>query len=144
MLVDGDARRLIAVRLLAPCLLSLYVVSDILYNSSAPIPNASSYRSLFQAQLVSVFASLHRACFGSGDSASSAPAPLGRMSLDVVRGKLSLLWRAWDKWALFPATFVKQLEHTFEKGEDSAAAPTAPAATRATSEGSTGAATMQR
>lgn len=125
------------------CVCSLYVVSDILYNSSAPIPNASSYRSLFQAQLVSVFASLHRTCFGASDAPASAPAPLGRMSLDVVRGKLSLLWRSWDKWALFPGTFVAQLEHTFEKGEH-AAITAQPTATRATSEGATGAAPMQR
>ena len=37
----------------------LFLVSDILHNSSAAVPNASSYRSHFQESLPEIFASLH-------------------------------------------------------------------------------------
>jgi U2-associated protein SR140 len=42
----------------------LYLVSDILHNSSAPVRNASTYRSEFQECLPDIFESLYR-CFSS-------------------------------------------------------------------------------
>merc|ERR1712130_613200 len=37
----------------------LFLVSDILYNSSAPVRNASAYRSLFQTNLKTIFSGLN-------------------------------------------------------------------------------------
>ena len=93
---------------LAKKMARLCVVSDVLFNSSAPVPNASSYRSLFQDQLLKVFASMHR-CHSRAD--------LGRISADALRTKITLLFRAWNQWALFPQPFMEQLEHTFNKGD---------------------------
>ena len=47
-----------------PQVARLYLVSDILHNSSATVKNASSYRSEFQECLPDIFESLHR-CFAS-------------------------------------------------------------------------------
>jgi hypothetical protein len=38
----------------------LYLISDILHNSSAPVPNASAYRSSFQPRLLAIFENLHQ------------------------------------------------------------------------------------
>lgn len=88
-------------------LVSLYVVSDILYNSSAPIPNASSYRSLFQTPLLSIFSSLHRA---------HTHPDVGRITANLMRDKIESVLRAWQQWALFPANCIEQFKHTFQHG----------------------------
>lgn len=85
---------------------SLYVVSDILHNSSAPIPNASSYRSLFQSHLPTIFAALRRTHLA-----------LGRISGHAMKDKVSGVLRAWNQWALFPGNFIGRLEEIFEKGQ---------------------------
>ena len=87
------------------------MLSDILHNSSAPIPNASSYRSLFQVELPSIFLSLHRSHVKSMSDA-------GRITADAIRGKVTLLFKAWNQWAIFPQQFLNKLEYTFQKGEE--------------------------
>jgi U2-associated protein SR140 len=85
-----------------------YVVSDILHNCTAPVPNASSYRSHFQSSLHRVFAALHRL--------HSSPA-LGRLSANALKEKVTAVMRAWERWALFPTNFVAVWKEVFEKGE---------------------------
>ncbi len=62
----------------------LFLVSDILHNSSAPVRNASAYRSEFQECLPDIFESLHR-CFSSIS---------GRITAELMKDKVRriLLW----------------------------------------------------
>tara|TARA_B110001452_G_scaffold223140_1_gene196260 strand:- start:442 stop:753 length:312 start_codon:yes stop_codon:yes gene_type:complete len=51
----------------------LFLLSDILHNSSAAVPNASSYRSHFQEALPQIFASLHTTCAARAPSLTLRP-----------------------------------------------------------------------
>jgi len=78
----------------------LFLVSDILHNSSATVPNASSYRSGFQATLSQIFMSLHT-CYKGITS---------RMGLETMKDQVVKLLHIWQAWSLFPLSFVMQLE----------------------------------
>lgn len=54
----------------------LFLLSDILHNSSAAVPNASSYRSHFQEALPQIFASLHTTCAARAPSLTLRPSLL--------------------------------------------------------------------
>jgi len=93
----------------------LYVVSDLLYNSSAPIPNASAFRALLQEALPPVMHSFHLAH-------ARALASAGRITADALRGKVSLVLRAWGQWGVFPQQFLDRIEEIFNKGDTALAA----------------------
>jgi U2-associated protein SR140 len=56
----------------------LFLVSDILHNSSAPVKNATSYRTLFQEHLPDIL-----------ESCNLTHASLGRMSANAMMQKVS-------------------------------------------------------
>jgi U2-associated protein SR140 len=103
----------------------LYVVSDLLYNSSAPVANASSFRTRLQEALPAILHSFHRAH-------ARALSEGGRITADALRTKVTATLRAWNQWGVFPHTFLAKLEDIFNKGDPSAAT-SASASTPATS-----------
>lgn len=90
----------------------LYALSDILYNSSAPVRNASSYRTLFQNHLEDVFQGLHEAYVNIH----------GRITANAMKEKVTQVMHVWEAWSLFPAGFVDRLELIFI-GEDKTKKP---------------------
>lgn len=81
----------------------LFLVSDILYNSTAPVPNASAYRTEFREQLPKIFKSLHRTYKNIE----------GRITANAMRERVTKVLRVWQVWSLYPETFVNDLETTF-------------------------------
>eukprot|EP00468_Gymnochlora_sp_CCMP2014_P009633 CAMPEP_0167759516 /NCGR_PEP_ID=MMETSP0110_2-20121227/11070_1 /TAXON_ID=629695 /ORGANISM="Gymnochlora sp., Strain CCMP2014" /LENGTH=695 /DNA_ID=CAMNT_0007645917 /DNA_START=44 /DNA_END=2131 /DNA_ORIENTATION=- len=81
----------------------LFLVSDILYNSTAPVRNASAYRSEFKDKLPKIFESLHRTYKNIQ----------GRITANAMRERITKVLRVWQVWSLFPETFVNNLEVTF-------------------------------
>jgi len=79
----------------------LFLVSDILHNASASsVPNASSYRSSFQASLPDIFRSLHESYKGINS----------RMGLETMKEQVVKVLHVWQAWSLFPLSFVARLE----------------------------------
>eukprot|EP00471_Norrisiella_sphaerica_P004924 CAMPEP_0184483122 /NCGR_PEP_ID=MMETSP0113_2-20130426/4736_1 /TAXON_ID=91329 /ORGANISM="Norrisiella sphaerica, Strain BC52" /LENGTH=692 /DNA_ID=CAMNT_0026863309 /DNA_START=147 /DNA_END=2225 /DNA_ORIENTATION=+ len=81
----------------------LYLVSDILYNSTAPVRNASAYRTEFRDQLPKIFESLHRTYKNIE----------GRITANAMRERVTKVLRVWQVWSLYPESFVNGLETTF-------------------------------
>jgi len=85
----------------------LYLLSDILHNSSAPVQHASTYRTLLQACLPQIFEHLNR-IFRDVER-------LGRMSARSLEEKVLALLGVWEQWSLYPPTYITGLEATFER-----------------------------
>lgn len=83
-------------------------MSDILSNCSAPIPNAWSYRSLFQSSLPTIFVSFHRA---------HTHPTIGRLSANALKEKVQNVIQAWNRWAIFPQALIDQLKEIFDQGD---------------------------
>lgn len=81
----------------------LFLCSDILYNSSAPVRNASSYRTLFQSQLNRIFESLH----------TTYAAIDGRITANAMKEKVTTVVRVWQAWSLFPVSLLTHIEDVF-------------------------------
>jgi U2-associated protein SR140 len=81
----------------------LYVISDVLHNSSAGIKNASQYRSELQAVLPEVFEAL-AACYRSIS---------GRFTSEAMRDRVLRVLAFWEKISIFPPVFLSGLESTF-------------------------------
>lgn len=81
----------------------LYLVSDLLRNSSAPIRGAQHYRSLLQAVLPDVLAALNAA----------ARATASRIANRSFEDRVVAVLGVWLRWAIFPPTFLHGLEATF-------------------------------
>jgi len=81
----------------------LCLVSDILYNSTAPVRNASAYRTEFREHLPKIFKSLHRTYKNIE----------GRITANAMRERVTKVLRVWQVWSLYPETFVNDLETTF-------------------------------
>lgn len=78
----------------------LFLISDILYNSSAPVKNASAYRSAFQSSLARVFQHL-----------TEKLATLeGRLAAQQMKDKVESVLNAWHAWSIFPAPLMATLE----------------------------------
>jgi U2-associated protein SR140 len=90
------------------------VVSDILHNSSAPVKNASMYRSALQAALPDVFAAL--------GGVLKAAAARGRMTSQAVRDRVLRVVGFWERVSLFPPLFLSGLESAFLRGVSEEAA----------------------
>jgi len=78
----------------------LFLISDILYNSSAPVKNASAYRSAFQYSLKTVFQ-------GLADKFATLE---GRMAAQQMKDKVESVLNAWHAWSIFPPTLMATLE----------------------------------
>lgn len=83
----------------------LYLISDILHNSGAPIKNAYVYRNLIQAILPEIFEHL-------GEILRSKY-KIGRLSGKQVEEKVSILFNAWMEWLILPQPFMQGLEAAF-------------------------------
>ncbi|EKU21925.1 U2-associated protein SR140, partial [Nannochloropsis gaditana CCMP526] len=79
----------------------LYLVSDILHNSSAGVRNASTYRTSLQLALPYVFSAFHNSL-----------AVLGRLTAQHVEEKLLKVLKVWGEWSIYPPLFIAGLEAT--------------------------------
>lgn len=82
----------------------LYVVSDVLHNSSASVRNASAYRTLLEAALPTVFESLRSALRGDG---------VGRIAAEQLKRRVLAVLRVWENWFLFPEAYLTGLQVRF-------------------------------
>lgn len=81
----------------------LFLVSDILHNSTAAVRNAHAYRSLFQKQLPNVFESFSTALRNAA----------GRMSAEQLKEQVMRVLRVWEAWSVYPQPFLATLHETF-------------------------------
>jgi U2-associated protein SR140 len=97
----------------------LYLISDILHNSVAPVHNASAFRSRFQMVLPLIFDSL-------GKSYEKVE---GFMASSSVRAQIEAVLEAWSNWSLYPEDFIEQLRlryrRSYKSGHASAPSPVA-------------------
>ena len=85
----------------------LFLVSDLLHNSSAAVPKASTFRSRFQATLPAIFESLHEV-LGTLDS---------RMAIETMKEQVTKVLYIWQAWSLFPLSYITKLERQFFTGD---------------------------
>lgn len=81
----------------------LMLVSDILHNSSAPVKNASAYRTKFEATLpdiVESFNDLYRSISG-------------RITAEALKERVLKVLQVWADWFLFSDAYVNGLRATF-------------------------------
>jgi len=81
----------------------LYLVSDILYNSSAKVPNASFFRKCFQMKLKDIFKDIHEVY----------KAIEGRLKAEQFKQRVMSIFRAWEDWAIYPNDFLITLQNIF-------------------------------
>eukprot|EP01119_Soliformovum_irregulare_P012497 TRINITY_DN3248_c0_g3_i5.p1 TRINITY_DN3248_c0_g3~~TRINITY_DN3248_c0_g3_i5.p1 ORF type:complete len:396 (+),score=100.47 TRINITY_DN3248_c0_g3_i5:694-1881(+) len=86
----------------------LYLVSDILYNSSAPVPNASSYRNRFEEKLPDMFSHLGEVYRNTG----------GRMTAQNLKEQVLRVLRVWEGWSLYPQPYLTQLNQSFSSATE--------------------------
>ncbi|KAL2489934.1 RNA recognition motif (RRM)-containing protein [Forsythia ovata] len=87
----------------------LMLVSDILHNSSAPVRNASAYRTKFEATLPDImesFNDLYRSI-------------TGRMSAEALKERVLKVLQVWADWFLFSDAYVNGLRATFLRSGNS-------------------------
>ncbi|KAL6041297.1 U2 snRNP-associated SURP domain-containing protein [Balamuthia mandrillaris] len=83
----------------------LFLVSDILHNSTAPVPNASAYRTFFERKLPTIFESMH-------DTLRSIT---GRMTSENLKEQVLRVLRVWEAWSLYPSYYLTELQNLFLK-----------------------------
>ncbi|KAJ8309756.1 hypothetical protein KUTeg_011621 [Tegillarca granosa] len=81
----------------------LFLVSDILFNSSAKVPNASFFRKCFQQKLQDVFKDVHE----------TYESIEGRLKAEQFKQKVMGIFRAWEDWAIYPNDFLINLQNVF-------------------------------
>ncbi|KAG8580906.1 hypothetical protein GDO81_007472 [Engystomops pustulosus] len=81
----------------------LYLVSDVLYNSSAKVANASYYRKYFEAKLCQIFADLNAAY----------RAIQGHLQSENFKQRVMACFRAWEDWAIYPEPYLIKLQNIF-------------------------------
>ncbi|KAK3788420.1 hypothetical protein RRG08_012595 [Elysia crispata] len=81
----------------------LYLVSDILFNSSAKVPNASFFRKYFQGKLKEIFKDINQ----TYDKIE------GRLKAEQFKLKVMNCFRAWEEWAVYPNDFLITLQNIF-------------------------------
>lgn len=81
----------------------LFLISDILHNSTAPVQNASVYRTKFQEALPSIFYAFQRSLINM----------TGRMSANQLKEKVMTVLRAWESWSIFPPMYLIGLQVVF-------------------------------
>lgn len=81
----------------------LYLVSDILYNSSAKVANASFYRKYFEVRLIDIFRDIHE----------TYQSITGRLRAEQFKQRVVNCFRAWEDWALYPSQYLIRLQNIF-------------------------------
>ncbi|TKS87681.1 U2 snRNP-associated SURP motif-containing protein 140 kDa [Collichthys lucidus] len=81
----------------------LYLVSDVLYNSSAKVSNASYYRKYFEAKLCQIFSDLN----------ATYKAIQGHLQSENFKQRVMSCFRAWEDWAVYPDPFLIKLQNIF-------------------------------
>ncbi|XP_017157352.1 U2 snRNP-associated SURP motif-containing protein isoform X2 [Poecilia reticulata] len=81
----------------------LYLVSDVLYNSSAKVSNASYYRKYFETKLSQVFADLN----------ATYKTIQGHLQSENFKQRVMSCFRAWEDWAVYPDPFLIKLQNIF-------------------------------
>ncbi|CAO1631482.1 unnamed protein product [Parajaminaea phylloscopi] len=84
----------------------LHVVSDVLHNSAAPVPNAWKYRSSMESRMTVVFRHL-------GDVARSFP---GLMKQEGFRTQVRAVLDVWDSWLVFAPNTLEALRSALGTG----------------------------
>ncbi|CAM6026590.1 unnamed protein product [Sphagnum balticum] len=91
----------------------LMLVSDVLHNSSAPVKNASAYRTGFEAWLPDImesFNDLYRNI-------------TGRITAEALKERVLKVLQVWADWFLFSDAFVNGLRSTFLRPGNSGVPP---------------------
>ncbi|XWS70514.1 hypothetical protein CRYUN_Cryun03dG0054300 [Craigia yunnanensis] len=91
----------------------LTLVSDILHNSSAPVKNASAYRTKFEATLPDIMESFN-------DLYCSVT---GRITAEALKERVLKVLQVWSDWFLFSDAYVNGLRATFLRSGNSGVAP---------------------
>ncbi|XP_017262001.1 U2 snRNP-associated SURP motif-containing protein isoform X4 [Kryptolebias marmoratus] len=81
----------------------LYLVSDVLYNSSAKVTNASYYRKYFETKLCQIFSDLN----------ATYKAIQGHLQSENFKQRVMSCFRAWEDWAVYPDPFLIKLQNIF-------------------------------
>ncbi|GAA6075617.1 U2 snRNP-associated SURP motif-containing protein isoform X1, partial [Tachysurus ichikawai] len=81
----------------------LYLVSDVLYNSSAKVSNASYYRKFFEIKLCQIFSHLN----------TTFKTIQGHLQSEHFKQRVMSCFRAWEDWALYPDPFLIKLQNIF-------------------------------
>ncbi|KAI3996611.1 hypothetical protein MKX01_009443, partial [Papaver californicum] len=87
----------------------LMLVSDILHNSSAPVKNASAYRTKFEATLPDIMESFNDLYRGVS----------GRMTAEALKERVLKVLQVWADWFLFSDAYVNGLRATFLRSGNS-------------------------
>ncbi|KAM4546080.1 U2 snRNP-associated SURP motif-containing protein isoform 2-T4 [Odontesthes bonariensis] len=94
----------------------LYLVSDILHNSSAKVAGASYYRKYFETKLPQIF----------GDLNAAHKNIQARLQAEQFKQKVMICFRAWEDWAIYPQPYLILLQNIFlgfaKPGEEAAEA----------------------
>lgn len=77
----------------------LYVVSDILHNSAASVPNAWRFRDAFLPHLYRVFSHL----------SAVVHAYAGRIKAEAVQRQFLAVLDCWDTWLVYPPSMIQEL-----------------------------------
>ncbi|KAJ8749344.1 hypothetical protein K2173_018831 [Erythroxylum novogranatense] len=91
----------------------LMLVSDVLHNSSAPVKNASAYRTKFEATLPDImesFNDLYRSI-------------TGRITAEALKERVMKVLQVWSDWFLFSDAYVNGLRATFLRSSNSGVIP---------------------
>ncbi|KAJ8531362.1 hypothetical protein K7X08_026796 [Anisodus acutangulus] len=91
----------------------LMLVSDILHNSSAPVKNASAYRTKFEASvpdIIESFNDLYRSI-------------TGRITAEALKERVLKVLQVWADWFLFSDAYVNGLRSTFLRSGNSGVTP---------------------
>ncbi|KAL4565015.1 hypothetical protein LXL04_029096 [Taraxacum kok-saghyz] len=91
----------------------LMLVSDILHNSSAPVKNASAYRTKFEANLPDILESFN-------DLYTSIT---GRITAEALKERVLKVLQVWADWFLFSDAYVNGLRATFLRSGNSGVVP---------------------
>uniref|UniRef100_A0A5B7A524 Putative U2 snRNP-associated SURP motif-containing protein isoform X1 n=1 Tax=Davidia involucrata TaxID=16924 RepID=A0A5B7A524_DAVIN len=91
----------------------LMLVSDILHNSSAPVKNASAYRTKFEATLPDIMESFN-------DLYCSIT---GRITAEALKERVLKVLQVWADWFLFSDAYVNGLRATFLRSGNSGVIP---------------------
>ncbi|XWS72772.1 hypothetical protein CRYUN_Cryun02cG0069400 [Craigia yunnanensis] len=91
----------------------LMLVSDILHNSSAPVKNASAYRTKFEATLPDIMESFN-------DLYRSVT---GRITAEALKERVLKVLQVWSDWFLFSDAYVNGLRATFLRSGNTGVAP---------------------
>ncbi|KAF2880369.1 hypothetical protein ILUMI_25785 [Ignelater luminosus] len=81
----------------------LYLLSDVLYNSSMKKCYAPIYRTEFEKHLLEIFQQLH-ITFSSLNSTTDK---------ETFKSKVLSVLRSWDLWKIYPNEYLNALENTF-------------------------------